>query len=89
VRLKSFPAGKANSNSHLAIAQLLIKRIRPFRATGNRDTTAMVPVLHTHTDARLGFGDQQDPVLILQHVTRAVSRAFGVLSLPLDAQLFE
>ena len=36
----------------LAIAQLVIKPIPFFRATSNNNTTAMDPVLHTHTNSR-------------------------------------
>jgi len=77
----------------LAVAQLLIKRIPPFRATANSDTTTVTPILNTHTDARFALGNQQDPVLILglvpRRAPRRTSRGFAVLLLPLDAQLFE
>jgi len=63
-----------------AVAQLLIKRIPPFRATGNGETTVMIPLLHTHTDTRLALRNQQDPVRILGHVPRRASRAFTVLA---------
>ena len=87
----------------LAIAQLLIERIPPFRATSNNNATAMTPVLHTDTDASLALGNQQDPILILRQVPTRASRtvafafaftftfalALAVLLLPLDAELFE
>ena len=58
----------------LAIAQLLIKRIPPFRATSNNRVKAMTLVLHTHTDASPALGNQQDPILVLRQVSRRASR---------------
>ena len=67
-RLKPFTASKANKRNMslqfpLAVALLLIRRIPPFRTTGNGDTTAMTPILRRLTQAP-AF------VLILGHIPR-------------------
>ena len=68
---------------------LLIKCTPAFGVTGNDDATAMILVLHLHTNASLVFGNQQDPILILGHIARGASRAFPVLLFSPPAQLLE
>jgi hypothetical protein len=62
----------------LARAQLLIKCISALGSTSHDSATAMTPVLHPHTNTSLAFGNQQDPILILEHVARNPSRAFPI-----------
>ena len=81
----SLAAAKANRRRMagqlpLAIAQLLVERIPPFRAPRDDDAPAMAPVLHAHTDAGLALGDQQDPVLVLRKFSGRVA-ALGGLAL--------
>ena len=75
----------------LAIAQLLLKYTPALRSTSTNDATAMVLVLHPHTNPSLALGNQQDPIFILGHIARCASRAFPlpILLFQLDAQLFE
>ena len=74
----------------LSIAQLVIKCIPALRAMSN-ETMAMAPVLHTHTSTILALGNPQDPVFILEHISRRASRVFpvSVHLFPLGAQLSE
>ena len=75
----------------LAIAELLIKCIPALGATSDDDATAVTPILYPHTDTSLAFGNQQDAILILGHITRGASRAFPVpvLLLPPRPQLLK
>jgi len=45
--------------------------------------------MHSSQTSALALGNQQDPVLILGHVSRHTTRALAVLLFPLDAQLVE
>ena len=75
----------------LTIAELLIKCTPAFGVTGNDDATAVILVLHPHTNASLAFENQQDPIPILGHIARGASRAFPlpVLLFSPPAQLLE
>jgi len=73
----------------LAVAQLLTKRIPPFRATANSDTTVVTPILHTYTTPASPLGTNRMPSSFSNTSSRRPSRAFAALLLPLDAQLFE
>ena len=61
----------------LDIAQLLIRCIPGLRTTSNNETTAMAPVLHTHTSTSLALGNQQDPYFILEHLQTRLPRLPG------------
>ena len=68
---------------------LFIKCTPAFGVTGNDDATAIILVLHPHTNASLAFGNQQDPILILGPIARGAFCAFPVLLFPPPAQLLE
>ena len=60
----------------LAVVQLLIGCIEALETTSNNETTAMAPDLHLYPGTILALGNQQDPILILGHISRHASRAF-------------
>ena len=65
-----------------AVAQLLVKRIPPFRAPDDRGEMAVTPGLDMRTAALFVHGSQQDPFFILGHVPRRASRTVAFVAPP-------